>query len=70
VDLEAAIKRYLANHDADSQPFIWTALNGNPHQTQSMLRLSQCARAGRSRSAAAFGASNWLLVFEGGRILL
>ena len=25
VDLQAAIKRYLAEHNADPRPFLWTA---------------------------------------------
>ena len=25
VDLQAAIKRYLAEHNADPKPFVWTA---------------------------------------------
>ena len=42
VDLQAAIHRYLAEHNADPRPFTWTT---TPVQILAKLNSSECARA-------------------------
>jgi hypothetical protein len=46
VDLQAAINRYLKEHNDDPKPFVWTkSADANPHQAQPIactFRLSQC----------------------------
>jgi hypothetical protein len=45
VDLETAIKCYLAKHNAESNPFVWTAsaasILAKPRQAARIFRMSQ-----------------------------
>ena len=38
VDLQAAINRYIAEHNHDPKPFTWTTTPGHPHQTDPLKR--------------------------------
>jgi hypothetical protein len=48
VDLQSAIYRYVADHNADPKPFIWTAPSTAILTKLRAYPPSQCSRVGRS----------------------